>query len=1189
MLSLTGAPISAQSFVDLTSSQMRIDTLLPKVSHFFALPQGYQDSTYSVQLLYPEYTPLTREQRKAYRRLTGTDTAPATPTFEVSVFQERKQGTLGVDFTPIVMKDNRLCFISSFMPQLTATANTAATAQAKATTTRADNAETAQVYAGNSVLREGIWAKIRVSATGIHRLTAETIRQAGFSDISKVKVYGYGGALIPDKLTQDYLREHDDLKEIATCQVGGDKYFYAQGPVSWDSKAAQKRTRNFYSDYGYYFITEASDAPASCTEEELLQQVTAANDAFHFLHENDHYAWAQLGRNLFDATEIKAGRPLTVNAVIPAGNDRANVQVAVSAGAAATFKVTCGTRTSTGVISLGEYDKAKVSVKQFTITDLDVYPKDADGATLYPITIEALNASTVLRLDYVSAYFATPAPPKALASGGYPAAEYVHKITNQNLHADTPVDLLIIIPTSQKLREQAEALAECHRTNDNMTVRILPADELYNEFSSGTPDMSAYRRYLKMFYDKASDESGMIKYVLLFGDAVWDNRMITLPAKLYSPDDYLLCYETEDSYNMIHSIAADDFITVLQDNKTIHTDNNEERDRTVQFDVAVGRIPVVQSGQANNVVDKITHYITSSPSGAWQNEIMFIGDDGDGNSHMRDINSNADDVIERSPGYHVKKMMLDAYERVSSSSGNTYPTATTEVKKQQNNGALIMNYGGHASWTLLTNEKLLVLSDFSEFKGNNYSLWFTAACETMPFDGTTNTLGEAALLNPNGGAAAFCGTVRTVLGSKNTQIDKLFMKYVLDYDTQGEPLSIGDALRRAKNDLVKGNTYVGTDLSVNKHHYTILGDPAMRLALPKHKTVVDAINAKGTDEVQTLKGNSIVNIKGHIESRTGEAVSDFNGTATILVRDSRQTINCRGNDYETSEIFTYSDRTGTLYKGTCTVTNGKFEFSFKMPRDISDDGGTGLITIHAIDPTLNISANGECGSFSAQGWEDSANDFTGPSIYAYLNTPSFSNGGTVGRTPFFVAEVSDKDGISATGASIGHNLELIIDGEADRTYDLDANFQFDSGSYTSGQTYYVLPTLEPGNHSLTFKAWDLLGNSNTVSLDFCVIKGMAPEISSVAVTPNPVKDVATFHVTHDLQGSEATVQIDIIDPSGRIVDMLQWSDIFSESSPTTTYRWTPSGIAQGLYLYRVRLSCDGSDFVSKTQKLIIAQ
>ena len=81
--------------------------------------------------------------------------------------------------------------------------------------------------------------------------------------------------------------------------------------------------------------------------------------------------------------------------------------------------------------------------------------------------------------------------------------EYAYRITNQNHHADEPVDMVIIIPAHQQTKAAAERLKALHETYDHLTVRIVPADELYNEFSSGTPDANAYRRYMKMLYDRA--------------------------------------------------------------------------------------------------------------------------------------------------------------------------------------------------------------------------------------------------------------------------------------------------------------------------------------------------------------------------------------------------------------------------------------------------------------------------------------------------------------------------------------------------------------------------------------------------------------------------------------------------------------------------------------------------------------
>jgi hypothetical protein len=234
-----------------------------------------------------------------------------------------------------------------------------------------------------------------------------------------------------------------------------------------------------------------------------------------------------------------------------------------------------------------------------------------------------------------------------------------------------------------------------------MSVRIVPADELYNEFSSGTPDVSAYKRYLKMFYDRGNGNG--VKYVLLFGDCLWDNRLITVSG--YDADNLLLGYETYASENNTSSAMLDDFICVMDDGKTVHGDSNREQD--LRLAVSSGRLPVSSAVQAENVVNKIKQYVSHSGAGAWMNDIMFMADDGNkstsnNNIHMQNIDINAEKVRSQSPGYNVKKVMYDAYEKVITSTGDTYPDVVTITHKQQSEGALVMNYGGHASWTELS-------------------------------------------------------------------------------------------------------------------------------------------------------------------------------------------------------------------------------------------------------------------------------------------------------------------------------------------------------------------------------------------------------------------------------------------------------------------------------------------------------
>ena len=1157
-------------FYNLTAEELRIDSVLPNVAYSVQLPKNYQDSAYTLSIKYPEYINMPESDIRKYKAICKDIKTGKNPDIKKNISIDKKRAIFVANISPIIYRDGKYQYLVSFLAELKSSPK----AQAKAKLLASPKAER---YAEHSILSQGKWAKISVSNTGIHQLTASTIKSAGFSDISKVKIYGYGGNLVPEVLSDSYLREYDDLKEIPTCTVGGKKLFYAQGSIYWDSNESSVRTRNPYSDYGYYFITENDSEPLTCTEEELLNTAWPTPDAYHTLYEKDEFSWMSGGRNLFYKEAIESGKTGKYIINIPEGNTEADLTVSVTANPQTAIKIylnnkEIGSRT----ISIMANYKANGFTDTWHVNNLHgndtVYIKNVSGG--------------IARLDYISLRYNTPKAAPVLATDDFPTAKYVYNITNQDLHADKDYDMVIIIPTSQKLLKQAQRLAKHHADHDGLNVRIVPADELYNEFSSGTPDVSAYKRYMKMLYDK-SDSLHMPKSLLLFGDCTFDNRMLISDAKSEtkknSLDDYLLCYESENSFSSTECYVSDDFLTYLDDEEDISTFVGLP-------DIGVGRFPCTSEEEAKILVDKTINYALNTNAGSWQNTIMFLGDDGNNNIHMHDVNDVAEQTISEHPGYYVRKIYWDAFNRTSLSTGNRYPDATEIIKQQQNNGALIIDYAGHGSPTSISHEIVLSVKDFANFKGNNLPLWVTASCEIMPFDSNDETIGEKALLNAEGGAVAFYGTTRTVYVPQNKKINSAFMKYVLSYDENGKPVTLGEAQRLAKNYLVKN----GLEITKNKLQYSLLGDPALSLALPTYTAVIDNINGIDvkSDSLPQLRAGDKVSIKGHIEL-AGNKAENFSGTLDAMVRDTKETVKCKLNN-TTSEgadtAFIFTDRKNNLYHGTNKVENGEFNFTFAVPKDINYADGTGLINIYAYDPALKASAHGACDKFTVNGSNIAENDSIGPSIYCYLNSEDFTFGGEVNSTPFFVAQISDKDGINASGAGIGHDMTLIIDGDIDKTYNLNDNFTFDYESYTSGQTFYALPALSEGKHTLKFRAWDILNNPSTTTLDFVVKKSIQPNIVDVYATNNPARESTTFVVAHNFCGAELELVIDIMDTSGRLL----WSTSERGIATTNTiaYKWdltTDSGakLNTGIYLYRIKLSSNGSSYASKTQKILI--
>ena len=1154
----------AQGFYNLTAEEVKIDSLLPFVNYSWPLGGNYADSTYEVRIAYPEFLDMAEEDVNRYHAIT-TEQLPELPRIQQYVGVSRKSGTLYAQFVPLVFREGKYQKLVSFQLQV----KSAPAGKTRRASSSGDR------YAAHSVLSSGHWAKIRVSETGFYHLTDALIRKAGFKNPKKVKIYGYGGELQPEVLTGEYLSETDDLKEVATCTIKGKRLFHASGPVSWASNTTLARTRNPYSDYGYYFLTESDDEPLTADSASFVSSYYPSASDYHDLYEVDDYAWYHSGRNLYTSEKLTVGsdRNITLPGV-HSTTTQINVNLSYDSKFVATLLMngtTIGTLTaSSGLTSSGTLSDGNAVATQASWKFL--LPDSLMKTTDNKLTLRQTSGGEV-RLDYVSLCYSTP---KALTdfTTSLPVPEYLYDITNQDHHADSAVDMVIIIPTSQKLLSEAERLKTLHETYDSLRVRIVPADELYNEFSSGTPDANAYRRYMKMLYDRAGTEADQPRYLLLFGDGAWDNRMLSSGWRSLSPDDFLLCYESENSFSATKSYVSDDYYCLLDDNEggSILKD---------KFDAAVGRLSARTAEEAKILVDKIYAYRTNAYAGAWQNTLCFLGDDGDQNRHMQDAEAVVSTVKSLYANYDIKKIYWDAYTRVTSSTGNSFPDVTRLIKQQLQKGALVMNYSGHGGPSLLSHEAVLRITDFGEASSLRLPLWVTAACDVAPFDGQSDNIGETAMFNKKGGSIAFYGTTRTVYASYNRLQNQSFMKYLLA-SKNGRRLTIGEAAYLAKNDFVSGST----EMLTNKLQYVLLGDPALTLASPTEQAVIDSINGKAVaDGIQQLKAGSKVTLKGHLPGH-----ADFNGVVTITVRDIEETIVGKQNDpVATETAFEFQDRPNTIYNGNDSVRSGQFSFSFAVPKDISYSDKTGLFLVYAVNNDKSLSAHGECESFTLTGTEDLSNDGVGPSIYCYLNSESFVNGSTVNATPYFYAELTDKDGINVSGG-IGHDLELIIDNDMNLTYQLNERFQYDFGDYCKGKVDYVLPELSDGPHKLLFRAWDAQNNSSVAELSFVVNATQQPTLSNVICTKNPATTSTSFVISHDRAGSEVDVELEVFDTSGRLLWRKSETGIPTDQTYTIDWDLTTgngSRLKTGVYLYRVLISNNGSSKASQAKKLIV--
>lgn len=1118
-------------------------------------------------------------------------------------------------------------------------------------------------YTTNSILSQGNWFKVKITSTGIYKLTYEDLKKIGLSDPSKVKVFGYGGWILDEDFSKTYI---DDLppvsiwmsKEPSSFGPGDYILFYGRGDVKWSYNIGQEefvQEQNPYSSETFYFITE-NDSPQNLAEtiipEDLGSIVLTSFDDY-VLHEKEITNIAQSGREFFGES-FKTNHKQSFNFSLPGITSlQAKIRyefIAKAQKGTASLKVNVNNNSSLEKSkSISEptdrYAKASIINDFFTATNLPqnvsvnieytpASPSDDNihlnyvrinysrklkpygGVTLFRsknllpqlgfriaeatqdmLVFEVTNNTNIKKIDADFAgseltFGASNSSIKEYAlidpSKDIPTPTFVGKITNQNLHSLAGSDMVIIVQPS--LQKYAEELANIHFEDSGLKCLIINPELIYNEFSSGKPDATAYRRFMKMFYDRAQTEEEKPKYLLLLGDGTYDNRFLNEEWKNGDNKGILLTYQSVNSISETASYVTDDYFGFLDDNEGTKLS-------IAKLDIGVGRLPVRDDYTASTVINKIRNYVKNEDNGLWQSTITLVADDAvaDSNSasseisHFVNSDALAESVNSKYPFIITNKIYEDTYERVKTALGTfTYPNAQKALTNSFNEGTLVLNYIGHGSSRGWSHENLSTYSDVERLTNSRLPLWITATCDYSRFDGNVNSGGEAALLNPKGGAISLFSTVRTVYASNNKNMNEAIFKYLF-VEENGQKLRLGDIFRRAKCESKLSE-------DENKLRFSLLGDPALRLNYPtnSYQVKVTQINDEviGSNTVQ-IKALSNVTIKGEIVDNYGYPVSNFNGTLQSLIYDNQQNLKTRGNKNEGETYNTvkdYKDYTNTVFSGKSNIENSKFEFSFTAPKDILYTEGFGKMVFYAKTSDGSREAQGSFSQYNVGGYDESVVQETNAPVITkvYLNEESFNSGDKVNIDPVFYAEVSDDSGINLSSA-IGHNISLILDGQIE--YNLTPTFESKGTSSKVGTVKYLIPDLTEGKHSLQFKVWDIWNNSSTRNIDFEVVNENKAQTYNATIADNPAKDKVKFMFTSAAPQSNVNVRYEVFSLNGA----LQWRH--EENCPVNvhtnyTYEWNliannGTKMQPGVYLCNIIIKVNDVEVSTKSEKLII--
>ncbi len=1091
-------------------------------------------------------------------------------------------------------------------------------------------------FAQISVLSSGNWHKIGVTQPGMYKLDRAGLTNMGINvdalDPRTIKIYGNG---IEGRLPQvNNENRPSDLLENAIL-VNGESdgsfdvmdyvLFYAFGPDMdrWITTGLQYE-KNIYSDTAYYFVSTGGEEGKRIAEKGNLEGASTQIDRYddHLAFEEDLTNILHSGRGwygqLFSTSEtmnhmhtidgiasdirfILSGvsqshttgtfsafnngallGTVTINA-IPSGPGAIygikGRQVADTFLVPQTGKLNLQISFRTNAVSgygfLDFYlmffkrnlqlygNQTNFRTIENTGLMLEYKIGNASNTTIWNITDPSNVQNQVFVSSGSSASFKSQSSSVEefviFTGQDFPAPEFFGTVQNQNLRGETQLDGVII--TKGTFYDEAERLAQFHREHGGLRIKVVTSFQVYNEFSSGRQDISAIRDYAKHLYDQ-----GDLKYLLLFGDCSFDykNREI-------NNTNFVPTYESRDSFSPIFSHSSDDYFGFLEESEGEWVEN-KMGDHTLE--VGIGRLPVRTNREARSMVDKIIHYSTDPATlGKWRNEIAYLGDDGDGNVHAQHVEELSELVDTTYQQYIIKKILLDAFTQEKQASFERSPETTDALLTTVKNGVLIITYIGHGNERLWTEEQILTKSLIRDLTNKDrLPIFITATCEFGRYDDPGRTSGaEELLLSSNGGAIALLTTSRPVFANTNFDLNKAFHMNIFR-KADGQFQRLGDIIRNTKNEGLAG--------PINRN-FTLLGDPMMIPAYPRASIVINELSS----DIKTLSALQRITFTGEIQE-DGNLIQHFNGRLVASIFDIEQSFQTKGQE---SVPYIYTTRNNALFRGEASVSQGRFSFSFIVPKNISYKFKQGKMSLYAWDENNNQDAAGSSVSFVMGGTNTNApEDISPPEVNMYLNHESFRNGQTVGSSPLLIAHITDENGITTTSDGVIHGITLELN---NKIFNLNEFYTTDLDSYTSGSVIYPIQNLAPGNYAAILKVLDTYSNATETRVNFVVSDKAFLSIFNELNYPNPARSMTTFSFEHDREEEDLSIQLLVYSSRGELVNKSQY--LIENSERQIQIPWQPrtnSGqlLQQGIYFYRLIIQSN-LDGASKeiTNKIVI--
>lgn len=659
---------------------------------------------------------------------------------------------------------------------------------------------------------------------------------------------------------------------------------------------------------------------------------------------------------------------------------------------------------------------------------------------------------------------------------------------------------------------------------------VISLEDIYDYYGAGQADIRVIRDYVR----DQHFQNGGLNNVILVGSTSFD------PKNRVKNNTNLIPIYHSNGQQITSAYSLDDFFGYL---------NNGQGDPEIgrsSMVVPVGRIPVRNLDELTAYWNKLKQYGNSKSLGSWRNKLAFVADDIDASWEAEftiESENYVDYLKDNHPTLKVEPIYADAFKQITNGNNESYPGVTDAIRTAFEKGSLFVNYQGHGGVKGWAQESFLDVPLVKSFKNlNNQPILFTATCEFSRYDDPElQSAGELTMLNPNGGAIALMTTTRKVWVAGNSLINDAFWKQY-GFPKPNEPIpTLGQIYQRLKNRPSPNS---------EDNKFALLGDPSMKLSFPEHVILVDSVNGiSALDFNDTVKAFSMVTIKGHVNERLKGLMTGFNGILEVEVLDKPVTQYTLNNDGEMAPL-PFSVEKSYIFKGSVNVVNGKYEFTFSVPKDIAYNVSMGRMLMYAQNGVTDAAGYFK---FLIGGSEVvSEIDTVGPMVKCFMQDTFFLQGDNVLKDVDFVARVNDINGINSTGAGIGRDLMIVVDpnSEQEQSFVVNEFFTFDKGSFTSGTIRFPLSNLSPGKHTIKCTAWDIFNNSGSGNVEFNVVPGRKLLISRSGAFPVPCvlsDNPLNVWVEHNFAGEDIQVQFEVYNSQGSRIHGGEFNELMSSS------------------------------------------